>query len=178
MTMTIPVIPKLPAGYVVQQADMANLAYACQFLLYKPISRVHQATAGQSLSAGGTIILWDTVDFDPDGMWSTANKDRLTIQTPGFYRVRYMVATGGVSANAYAQCTTGPNNPAGSGNASPYWPSYGYGNGTALLGAAGDIPQYLYPGDYIRVECVPNSSGNSTSTYYEQSYLSLELVSI
>jgi hypothetical protein len=176
--MTIPTVPKLPAGYVVQQADLASLAYACQFFLYKPVSRIHQATPGQSLVAGGTILLWDTADLDPDGMWSTGAKDRLTVQTPGFYRVRYMVATNGVSATAYAQYYTGPNNPAGAGNLSPYWPSYGYGNVTSMLGAAGDIPEYMYQGDYVRVECVPNSSGNATSTTYEASYLSLELVSI
>jgi hypothetical protein len=177
MTMTIPVIPVLPAGYVVQPADLENLAYACQFLLYKPLTRVHQATPGQSLSTSGTIITWDTKDFDTDGMYSSSATDRLTIQTPGYYRVRYMVANNGYSATAWAQVNRGPNNPAGSGALS-YWPSYNIGSTTAMMGAAGDLPVYMYALDYVRVNCSPNSSGGATDTTYEPSYLALELVSV
>ena len=42
MAMTLPTIPQLPAGYVVQVADMNALANCATFLMTKPMARAYE----------------------------------------------------------------------------------------------------------------------------------------
>ena len=116
MAMSIPVIPSLPAGHVVTAAEMNKLAYACTFLLGKPIARVEDTNAAQALTTSATTITFGSPRvFDTDGMWNAANPNRLTVQTPGWYKLRYHVngtnPSGQGILEAYAQSTTGANNP-------------------------------------------------------------------
>jgi hypothetical protein len=191
MTMTIPTIPSMPAGYVATSTDMNNLAYCCTFLSTKPISRVRDAAGGQALSTTGSpvIINFATKDIDTDGMWSSGTPNRLTIATPGWYKFRYAIATGtGTTLRVCGQTisTTGANNPAGSGVvSSPYWGSYSYsasGN-TAYARAAGIWPFYLYAGDYLQVQGFTDNAVSTVTTAPSAgnnggSYFGLELVSI
>jgi hypothetical protein len=176
--MTIPVIPALPAGYVATAADLNALAYGCTFLLGKPIARVYDTTGSQILLATGTAVTYDTAGVDTDGMWNVSNPTRLTVQTPGYYRVRYGVNDNGITLNACAVIVTGSNNPVGAGVSSQSWGSYSIGQSSqGRASAAGILPQFLYALDYVYVLASPNASATQNTTD-GGSFLSLELVSI
>jgi hypothetical protein len=169
MSMTIPTIPSLPAGYVVQAGDMNNLAAAATFLLTKPIVRVRDTANGTTtIGTSPTAIQWGSADINTDGMWSGAHPQRLTIQTPGWYKVRYMVQCGSNNGPflSWVISTTGSNNPAGSGiPSSAYWASYCVGVGgsqASRTNGSGLWPFYLYSGDYLEVMCQSTSSGQNT----------------
>ncbi len=180
MAMTIPTIPSLPAGYIVQPGDLNNIAAGCTFLLGKPLSRVHQASSGQSIAVSpGTKVNWDTVDFDPDGMYSVGSPSQLTIQTPGFYKIRYMVQMTASTniGNAYVLVTTGSGNPAGAGITQQCWGSYAWGITSYAMCASGILPGYLYASDFVQITAVPNTAA-TTFISDVASFISLELVSI
>lgn len=185
MAMTIPTIPTLPAGYIVTATDMNNLASAATFLLTKPIARVHDGAGSTAIGTSNTYIPFNTKDFDTDGMWSSGSPTLLTIQTPGFYKVEYMIDVLGTVAPGSMQTavtiTTGSNNPAGSGLTSTCWEGYACGTDTTSFRlaphAAGVIPWYLYALDTVSVWAVESATGMTTSTSFP-SYLALELVSI
>lgn len=187
MSMTIPVIPAMPAGYIATAADMNNLAYGAQFLLNKPMARVHDTAGGLAIATTGTDIVYGAADFDTDGMWNIASNTRLTVQTPGFYKVEYWISltvASGSTINANASCfvTTGSNNPAGSGVATECYAGYGAGGaasgGRVGTRASGVVPFFMYAGDWIKVRGIGAATGLSTSTGMVASWLSLELVSI
>lgn len=188
--MTIPTIPVLPAGYVVQLADMQNLSACATFLLGKPISRVMDETGGAAIGTSFAPISFTNTAFDPDGMFSLSQPTRLTIQTPGWYKLRYMVNCGTVGGTYVANVvgTTGSNNPAGSGlTVGPYWQSGGV-NTTSDRGrpaGSGIWPVYLYAGDYLQVQVEAAATGSQTgvgaggiTTTLAGSMFSLEYVSI
>jgi hypothetical protein len=187
--MTIPTIPSLAAGYVVQLADLQNLAAAETFALNKPMTSIIDNTGGQAITTTFAAVTFTTVVFDLDGMWVGGSPKRLTIQTPGWYKVRYGVnvgTVGGVFSTA-VNSTTGSNNPLGSGVVSAkYWAGYS-SPPAALVGwaaASGDWPFYLYQGDFLQVFIQAAAAGGSTGTTaptgFAQggSYFSLEMVSI
>ena len=183
MSMTIPTIPAMPAGYVVQAADLNNLAYAAQFLLTKPATRVHDGVGGQALVTTGTAIQYSVADFDTDSMWSSGSPTQLTVQTPGFFKIDYMIdQNNGISYTSVAQITTGTNNPAGSGISTQCWPGGSFGASNRCCARAGGIlPFYMYALDYVQVLAYPDINGSSTSSApatFTPSYLALELVSI
>ena len=114
--------------------------------------------------------------------------DRLIVQTPGWYKVRYGINPGVVGGvyTAWATSTTGANNPSGAGvTSSPYWSScadlaaatFGWCRG------AGVWPFFLYAGDYIQVSIQAAATGSSTGigsptgSTLGGSYFSLEYVS-
>jgi hypothetical protein len=188
--MTIPVLPSLPAGYVATLGDMQALAYAATFALTKPMTKVIDNTGGATIGTSFGTVAFTTAVFDIDGMWNVANPHRLTVQTPGWYSVRYGINCGTVTG-VYTTCvasTTGTNNPQGSGvvsgnywggmsdepNSSPGWATGG-----------GDWPFFLYAGDYLQVFIEAAATGSSTGTgtpgsgpNHGGSYFSAELVSI
>jgi hypothetical protein len=187
--MTIPTIPALPAGYVVQLADLQNLAAAATFALGKPMSSVIDNTGAQAIGVTFGVVTFTTVVFDLDGMWAAGNPTRLTVQTPGWYKVRYGVNVGSVGGvyNTAVESTTGPNNPQGSGIASAkYWAGYSntVSGQVGVAAASGDWPFFLYQGDYLSVFVGAVATGSSTGTSvpagFSQggSYFSMELVSI
>lgn len=182
---TIPTIPDMPAGHVATADDMNALSNAALWLYQnKPVASVHQSSNGQSIAASSTLITWDTMDHDNDSMWKSALNGRLTVQTPGWYKVRYMVGWSNagslISMNTYVQITTGPNNPAGQGITSFCWPGYSVGgsNNTTGTGAAGILPVYMFAGDYAQVFALANTSGSTVSTTYGFPFFSMELVSL
>lgn len=187
--MTIPTIPPLPAGYVVQLADLQNLAYACTFALTKPMTRVIDTAGGQAIGTSYGAVQFVSTSFDVDGMWNAANPKQLTVQTPGWYKLRYGVNVGTVGGvfNTYATSTTGSNNPQGAGVVSaPYWGGYSDSNAAnfGLACASGLWPFFLYAGDFVQVLISAAATGASTgttgpgSTTDAYSYFSLEYVSI
>ncbi len=182
MAMTIPTIPVLPAGYVAQVADMNNLSSMATFLLTKPMARVHDGVGTGTLTANAsTVTTYSVKDFDTDGMWNVSSPTRLTIQTPGWYRVRYgvCITTASLVSNTYAIITTGANNPAGSGVITNCWPGSCYGGAAATLhqvNVSGILPAYLYALDWISVSTYMNAA----ATYglaTVPSFLALEFVS-
>lgn len=60
------------------------------------------ASAVQSMADNvpATITLWDTVDYDTDGMWDSGNSGFFKVKTPGVYRVTFTGAI--VSSGAVA----------------------------------------------------------------------------
>ena len=169
MTMTLPTLPSIPAGSVATAEQLNAIGAACNFLLAKPIALVQDTVGGALLTTGGTTVTYTTPALiDPDGMWSASNTDRLTVQTPGWYRLAYMVnvnSTTGDASNAAAYSVTGPNNPQGSGHTSgAYWASYCDFYPGALQ-SRGVWPFYLYPGDYIHVIAYCATGDTGTSTY-------------
>lgn len=187
--MTIPVIPDLPAGYVAQLGDMQALAYAAQFALTKPMTKVIDNTGGASIGTSFGAVSFTATVFDIDGMWVVGNPSRLTVQTPGWYSVRYGINVGTVGG-VYTTCvtsTSGTNNPQGAGvQSANYWGGMSdepaATNGWATGG--GDWPFYLYSGDYLQVFIEAAVAGSSTGTGAPGaatkggSYFSAELVSI
>jgi hypothetical protein len=171
MSMTVPTIPSLPAGHVVTLADMQALASAATFLLTKPIVLIEQVINAQAINTGLNTLNNFTAGgliYDTDGMWSSGTPSRLTVQTPGWYRVSYGINCG-TSGGTYGSCvrsTTGANNPAGSGVVSlNHWA--GYTNVTATsnpgyAGASGLWPAYLYAGDYLQLQMDAAAAGTST----------------
>lgn len=56
------------------------------FRTLKPICAVRATT--QTIPAGsGQQLIWDTKDFDYDGMWNSGSTGLLTVQTAGVYRL-------------------------------------------------------------------------------------------
>jgi hypothetical protein len=188
--MDIPTIPDLPAGHIVTADEMNQLGYACTFLATKPLTRARDATGGQALGTSATIINWTTTDVDSDSMWSSGNASRLTVQTPGLYKIRYAVAVAAASATRVgARCvsTTGSNNPSGSGvTSTPYWGAYVYCNAsgtTQYAGASGVWPFHLYAGDYLQIEAYRDNAISTATTAPASganggSYFSCEFVSV
>jgi hypothetical protein len=170
----------LPAGYIVTADDMNKLAYACTFLLTKPIAHVTDSAGSQTLSATAAAIEFAQMDIDTDGMWDSGHTTRLTVQTAGWYKVRYCIFatdSSSTSLNGYVQSTTGTNNPSGFDNTLIAWPSYcelasGGGAGGGARGG-GLWPAYMYEGDYFEVYC---SGGGSTEAGI--SHLSVEYASL
>jgi hypothetical protein len=190
MTMTIPTIPSLPAGYIVTADDMNNLAYACTFLTTKPIAHIRDAVGGTSIGTSAVTCQFSVADVDTDGMYSTSHPERLTVQTPGFYKLRYGIALhseSDIRTNAYVVSTSGSNNPAGSGVTSgECWSSYSYSfqSGTTYATASGVWPFYLYAGDYLYIRAFADGSTSqvisaiNSESSYPGSYFSLEFVSV
>jgi hypothetical protein len=182
MAMTIPTVPSLPAGHVATTAEMNALAGACTFLLEKPVARVRDTTGGLAIGTSATTIPFNTKDYDTDGMWSSGANSRLTIQTPGWYKFRYSIATtGGHAVNTKMRSTTGANNPSGSGITSgDHWGGY-TPSGTTFVGAGGCSgiwPFYLYAGDFLFIVALADTAGNTTNTSVTGSSFALEFVSI
>lgn len=172
--MNIPTIPDLAAGQVAAAADLNNIAAAATFLLGRPMARIHDAAGGQTLGttqAAAPAIHFAAEDFDTDNIHSPSLPTRLTVQTPGWYSVRYsiQVTNSGFIGNAIVTGTAGGNNPLGAGTVI----------GTALmgycdagpvsapppvyLGASGIYPAYLYAGDYLTVSAWGNNAPAATS---------------
>lgn len=187
--LTVPVCPAFPAGYVVQLADLQNLAACCTFMLQKPMTKIIDTSGGVSIpnASSQVAVTFSSAQFDVDGMWNSGNNSRLTVQTPGWYKIRYGIETAGGSGdffNAYCQSTSGPDNPVGSGQSlNTCWPSSSGGNNYLVCGAAGIWPAYLWSGDYIEILIRSSTTGNTTGAVgYESStavgsYFSLEYVS-
>jgi hypothetical protein len=185
MTMTIPTIPELPAGYVVQEADMNNLAYCCTFLLTKPIAMVYDSAGGQSIATGPayTTISWGSKYFDTDGMWTSSAPTVLTVQTPGWYKVRWGLTVGStvLATTGSVYSMSGANNPGGSGNMSAlFWSGYSGQFGTAPggSGCGGLWPYYLWAGDQLSLLASASTTGETTVSTNNPSWFSAEYVSI
>lgn len=185
MAMTIPTIPSsLPAGYVVTANDMNNLGAACTFLMTRPIARVHDAAGTQTIGTSVVAVQFNTKDFDTDGMWSSGANTRLTVQTPGFYKVEYWIdlmgSSSSTNADTYVQVTSGSNNPAGAGIIQPCWG----GHATAGVAAstrsgahsAGILPLYMYSLDYVEIYALCTTATPLSTSI--PSFLTMELVSI
>ncbi len=177
----IPVLNPMPAGQVTQVADMNALASACTFLLNRPMTLVRDATGGQSLTGSAqNAVTFTVADFDLDGMWNAGAPTRLTIQTPGFYKIRagVNINNANVFINSYLISTSGSNNPAGAGIASnDHWTGYSQGGLTVISGVSGVWPVYLYALDFIQLFCFPQSTV-AQGINLQGSYLSLEYVSV
>lgn len=171
MSLTIPVIPSLPAGHVVTLSDMQALSAAATFLLAKPIVLIEQIASGQAITTSLSTLNNFTsggVIYDTDSMWNSGTPSRLVVQTPGWYRACYAVncnTTGGT----YTTClrsTTGANNPQGAGVQSlNHWGGYAAVTASSLpgyAGASGLWPAYLYAGDYLQILMQAAAAGTST----------------
>jgi len=177
MTLTIPTVPSLPAGYIVQAADLNALAACATFLMNKPIARVHDGAGGQSLIGSTyTPITFNTVDVDTDTMYSAGSPTLLTVQTPGFYTLRYAVSINSITHGTYCTVTTGAGNPLGSGITLTCWGGYSIGNTASCAMCGGLLPAFMYAGDTVKVGSVPNT-GAVTTLSNVVSFMSLEYVS-
>ena len=182
MALTIPVIPGMPAGHIATSSDMNQLAAAATFLLGKPIAHVHDGTGSYAIAS--PMACWDTKDIDTDGMWSAGSPNRLTIQTPGWYKLRAAITSNGAGAGMefFMRSTTGSNNPLGSGvNSTPNWEAATFTSSASPFTSfhvSGIWPYYLYQADFLQVMGVINTgSGTTFITGVPASFFSLEWVS-
>jgi hypothetical protein len=187
MAMTLPTLPNMPAGYVATAADMNNLAYACTFLLTKPVASVQDTNNTQVFTSSPPVALpFNTKNYDTDGMWSSGANNKLTIQTPGWYKFRYTVfatTAGGVTDafGTYLESTTGANNPAGAGVvSSDHWHGYTdvFSSSGGAAGASGIWPFYLYAGDFLQLFALGLAAALNYTLSNSQSYFQLEYVSL
>ena len=184
MTMTLPAIPSTPAGTIATSADMNALAYACTFLMTKPIAEVYDSGSAQSIPTAGANVKFNTERGNTDSMWTSGNA-YFAINTAGWYRLRYSLNIVNASNNTCCYCAYGVFTP---GTNSPY---YGTGNldfavssgrafneTPAMLSASGVCPAYLNAGDEIAVFAEASVSSAVLSTTGFPSCASLEWVSI
>lgn len=119
-----------------------------------PIASVARNAAGTLPGPGLLTINMDTVDFDPAGMWSASNPERLTAKVAGVYRIH---ATGGwtggstiVAAEIRVNGSTVRLNPV-SGNSQEI--------------ASVEILVRLDVGDYVSMGLISErAAGNTTNT--------------
>lgn len=183
MTMTLPSVPDLDAGSIVTADDLNAIGAACTFLLDKPMALVYDSAGSQAASTTypGTPVSFASKYYDTDGMWSSGSPRWLTIQTPGWYKVRYCVNTSGgtpASIGAGVVVSAGANNPAGFGTIfGPYWGSFEAPNsvGGARVSGGGLWPVYLYSADKIQLDLYASSATNTSNT--NPSTLGVEWVS-
>jgi hypothetical protein len=185
--LTIPVIPAMPAGSIATSQQLNDLVGCCEFLYQKPMTKVIDETGGTEIQEVGNFgyVSYSTALYDVDGQWSPTAPTVLTIQTPGWYKVRYSVTftdgdSGGMSAAV--RSLSGPNSPQGSGVVSlSYWGSSCLCESGMVnaIGSSGLWPFYLYTGDQLRVLVYSSQTGNTTlgSAQYG-SFFSTEYVSI
>ncbi|MEK6443652.1 hypothetical protein [Pseudonocardia sp. T1-2H] len=67
----------------------------------KPVAKVIlSGSQGIPSGVGGTnqIVTWGTEIADTDGMWSSSFPDHMTINTPGWYRIRAQASWGSAGA--------------------------------------------------------------------------------
>lgn len=170
--LTVPTIPAMPVGSVATAQQMNEMVYCCQFLYQKPMTKVIDEVGGQAIqvAASFTYVNFSAALYDIDGQWNAGTPTLLTIQTPGWYKIRYGITftsgdTGGMSAAV--RSLSGPNNPQGSGVASAsYWASSCVCASGMLnaIGASGLWPFYLYTGDQLRILMYTSrTAGNTTA---------------
>ena len=159
--------PSQRAGTLATSADMNALANTALFLRTPPMVIAQSLTSGtgQSLTGGSaTAVQYASLLRDTDGFFSTGLPTRLTVQTPGFYKVRYSIpfAVGGGNCQVFVRIQTGANNPAGAGVQTPFW--YGFSaaansiDGTVCGG--GVMPFYFYAADFIQVMATVGTTSN------------------
>jgi len=176
---TIPALNAIPAGNMVQPADMNSMSLVAAFLLNKPIARIQDFVGSQTIDAEGQYVTFSQATMDTDDMWSpNLDKARLTINTPGFYKLRYGIVNNGISFNAWVSGTGGPNNPQ-PGNVVAEWGCFGedFAGGTMGAGGASGLwPFYLYQGDYLRIFAQNQGASMQTAITDSGSFFSLEWV--
>lgn len=177
MTVTAPTpLTTLVAGQIATATDLNAMASVVNFLSDKPVIRVHASTGGRAISTSGSAITWDASAFDNSGMYNSADPTYLTVQVPGWYKVRYTIAASNTSGvlNGYGSVLSG-------GVTSPErLPSFGVAVSSVpqlIIGASGLWPWYLNEGDQITIYGMANASGAVTSVTVTQSELSMEYVS-
>lgn len=158
--------PKQLAGQIAMSSDMNALAQTALFMRRPPmvIAQSNTSGTGQSMTVATSAITYSTVQRDTDGFFAPSLPTRLTVQTPGFYSVRYSIpfAAAGVNCQIWARLQTGANNPAGAGVQTPYWYAFaasGNGNDGCVCGG-GLIPVYMYQADFIQVMASMNTAAN------------------
>lgn len=177
MTLVIPTVPNMPAGYVATATDFNNLGACCTFLMNKPLLHVHDGTGGLGITTSAQAITWTVDDLDTDSMWSSGSQ--VTVQTEGWFRISYGVNLNGTTlTSTYVQSTTGSNNPAGAGSNVDSWAGYSRPATPGWAGASGIWPYYMYQGDYWQVEVLASATGMSTGTTTLGSWFCAEYVSI
>lgn len=175
MTLVVPTVPVLPAGYTVQAADLNQLAAVATFLLGKPYAHIADQSGGTSIATvafsalGGTISLVGCTtatinngtsgSIDTDGMWTFGaggTGNFLTVQTPGWYIARVgirVTVTSGDWLKIWPVFVPGLNNPVQSFYSSgvALYPNQASTDGgdAITLTAGGLSPFPLYPGDEI-----------------------------
>lgn len=172
MTLVLPSVPDIPAGSIVTADQLNDIGSACTFLLNKPMALVFDSAGGQSV--GTTYPPTANVSFaskyyDTDGIWSSGAPTKLTIQTPGFYKVWYTIVCASgtpLAVGAGLWETTGASNPAGSGvSIGPFWGTYVEPQSTtgARASCMGLWPVYLYAGDSLSLRAYAATNTTTTS---------------
>lgn len=184
MTKVLPSVADIPAGSIVTASELNAVGSAMAFLLDKPQALIEDTVGAQTVTnvSTGTKITFATKIYDTDGMYSSGATDRLTIQTPGYYKVNYnvdCVSGTPLSLNAWVLSTTGPNNPQGAGVTGQFWPGYMVPQSTVgmRVSAGGLWPQYLWPGDFLSLFAYA-ATNTSTTSNTNPSYLAVEWMSI
>src|ERR1019366_1591044 len=179
MTGPPPEVPVISAGQVATATLLNQCSAVATFLINKPSVYV-QANAAQALTTAGTPVSFatDVHDTDSTAMWVVGSPTKLTVKTPGYWRVAYGVPGTTASTTCWVRVTTGSNNPLGSGNTFACWSGASTANGGAVfcVKAAGVIPYFLYQLDYVELIAQP-SSNISTDTSVLYASMSLEFVS-
>lgn len=178
---SVPGPPTQYAGQLATSTDMNALANSALFWRRPPMV-IAQATTGQSLTGGvQAAVQYSALLRDTDGFFSTAFPTRLTVQTPGIYKVRYSIPFGvaGVSCQVLVRIQTGANNPAGAGVQTPFW--YGFASAAGgidgTVNGGGVMPVYFYAQDFIQIMAtVATTSTMPTSP--QAALVSMRMVSV
>lgn len=146
--------PTQLAGTVAASADENTLAQSALFLRRPPMV-IAQANATQAFALlTQAAVTWNVTARDTDGFWNpTANTSRLTVQTPGLYKVRYQVPFAAAANNVVVvvRITTTAANPLGAGT-QLCW--YGWAGASGISGSVtggGRLPLPLVAGDYVEI---------------------------
>jgi hypothetical protein len=171
---TVPAVPTFPAGLAAPSAGMNELCTAITWLYTgRPLAQLSATTAESIAASTPTAIAWNTKIEDRDGGWLSGANTNYTAQTQGIYMVAAFIpwaanATGSRRLNF--QCTTGSNNPAGSGLFLPFGGAsvYTVSGSVATCVAAKSLTPYMYVGDFLEVIAWQSNTGSVSTSVTSQ----------
>jgi hypothetical protein len=156
--MSVPVEMTAVAGAILTAVQWnSNVRDGINYIITPPLVIVRQNSAQTIANITWTAITWNTEIVNRDGMHSTSvNPTRFTINTPGFYHCKSILAWTQSSSNVRASkyATNGSTESRGASSQAA---------GNLTVGQMLDATIYYNTGDYAEVYGY-HSSGGSTTT--------------
>jgi hypothetical protein len=139
----------------------------------RPLCQLSAPSAESIGASTPTAMAWTTKIIDRDGGWLSGANTNYTAQTQGIYVVAAFIpwaANGTGSRRLNFQCTTGSNNPAGSGVVVPFGGEsvYTVSGSVATCVSAESLTPYMYVGDFLEVIVWQSFTGSLSTSVTSQ----------
>jgi hypothetical protein len=152
-------------GVLVRQADLNNLSTnldaLCQIttgktaasgVASKPLCKLQRNAPQLISSVVNTLVQWDTEIVDTDNMWVPSVPDHMTVQTPGWYDIKFQYhidAGGNAPTERVAEI---------------------FVNGTSTSNTAGSMDSVMSRVQGTRIQCVATEHLAAGATIYANLY--------